>query len=80
MSTKWKRHEKVKKNPADVRFEEAEARLISFGFQRREAKGSHIVFTHPLWNGRLTMQGYKGKAKAYQIKQALDAIKEIYNV
>ena len=80
MSTKWKRHQRIKNNPADVRFEEAEAWLASFGFEEREAKGSHKVFTHPSWDGRLTMQSHQGKAKAYQIKQALDAIKEIYNV
>ena len=58
----------------------AESWLLSFGFEEREAKGSHKVFTHPQWNGRLTMQSHKGKAKPYQIKQALDAVKEIHNV
>ncbi len=80
MSTKAKRHEKIKNNPAGIRFEEAETWLLSFGFLEREARGSHKVFTHPLWDGRLTMQNHKGNAKPYQIKQALDAIKEIYNV
>lgn len=80
MTAKWKRHDKIKNNPADVRFEEAEAWLLSFGFKEREAKGSHKVFTHPQWNERLTMQSHKGKAKPYQVKQALDAIKEIHNV
>jgi len=42
--------------------------------------GSHKVFTHPQWDGRLTMQEHRGKAKAYQIRQALRAIKEIHNV
>ena len=40
-------------------------------------KGSHKVFTHPLWNGRLTMQSVKGKAKSYQVRQALKAIERL---
>ena len=80
MATKWKRHEKIKNNPEDVRFEEAEKWLLSFGFIERMGKGSHKVFTHPLWDGRLTMQSVKGKAKSYQVKQALKAIEEIHNV
>lgn len=80
MSTKWKRHARICSNPDDVRFEEAQAWLISFGFVEREAKGSHKVFTHPLWDGRLTMQSHNGKAKPYQIRQAVKAIKEIHNV
>lgn len=80
MSGKWKRHARIRNNPDNVRFEDAEAWLISFGFLEREAKGSHKVFTHPLWDGSLTMQSHKGKAKPYQIKQALKAIEEIHNV
>jgi predicted RNA binding protein YcfA (HicA-like mRNA interferase family) len=80
MTTREKRHAKIKNNPANVRFEEVEAWLLSFGFKEREAKGSHTVFTHPLWDGKLTMQSHKGKAKPYQIRQALKAIEEIYDV
>ena len=80
MTTRSKRHEKIKNNPANVRFEEAEAWLLSFGFREREAKGSHKVFTHPQWDGKLTMQSRKGLAKAYQVRQALKAIEEIQHV
>ncbi len=80
MTTQSKRHQKIKNNPANVRFEEAEAWLLSFGFKEREAKGSHRVFTHPQWDGKLTMQSRKGLAKAYQVRQALKAIEEIQHV
>lgn len=80
MTTQSKRHQKIKNNPANVRFEEAEAWLLSFGFKEREAKGSHKVFTHPQWDGKLTMQSRKGMAKAYQVRQALKAIEEIQHV
>ena len=80
MTTHSKRHEKIKNNPANVRFEEAETWLLSFGFQEREGRGSHKVFTHPLWDGKLTMQSRKGMAKAYQVRQAIKAIEEIHHV
>jgi predicted RNA binding protein YcfA (HicA-like mRNA interferase family) len=80
MTTKWKRHERVKNNPANVRFDDAVTWLLSFGFEEREAKGSHKVFTHAGWDGRLTMQSHKGKAKPYQIRQAIRAIEEICHV
>jgi hypothetical protein len=79
MTSRQKRHEEIKNNPASVHFEEAEDWLISFGFREREAKGSHKVVTHPGWDGKLTMQSHKGNAKAYPIKQALKAIEEIYH-
>jgi predicted RNA binding protein YcfA (HicA-like mRNA interferase family) len=80
MTTRQKRHEKIKNNPANVRFDEVITWLLSFGFVEREAKGSHKVFTHPAWDGKLTLQNHRGDAKAYQVKQALKAIEEIYHV
>ena len=80
MTSTAKRHVKIKNNPDDVRFDEAEKWILSFGFIERMGKGSHKVFTHPLWKGRLTMQSVRGKAKFYQVKQALKAIEEIFNV
>jgi len=47
------------------------------GSQIEAVKGSHRVFTHPDYNGKLTFQSVNGMAKAYQVKQALKAIKEI---
>lgn len=64
MTSKWKRHEKIRNNPEDVRFDEAESWLLSFGFRERTGKGGHKVFTHPLWDGRLTMRNHKGKGQA----------------
>lgn len=80
MTIKWKRHERIKNNPENVRFEDAQNWLLSFGFIERVGRGSHKVFTHPSWNGRPTMQSVKGKAKSYQARQPLTAIAEIHNV
>ncbi|MBI5591966.1 MAG: type II toxin-antitoxin system HicA family toxin [Deltaproteobacteria bacterium] len=77
MTQKEKLHEKIKNNPGNVRFDDAVNWLVSWGFTERAGKGSHAVFTHPGYNGKLTFQSVNGMAKAYQIKQALKAIKEI---
>ena len=77
MTQKEKLHEKIKNNPGNVIFDDAVTWLLSWGFTDRAGKGSHRVFTHPDYNGKLTFQRVNGMAKAYQIKQALKAIKEI---
>jgi len=77
MTKKEKRHNRIARSPANVSFDEAVAWLLSFGFKEVRTKGGHHIFTHPLWDGILTMQSKKGYAKPYQIRQALKAIKEI---
>jgi len=77
MTQKEKLHERIKNNPENVRFDDAINWLLSWGFIERAGKGIHVIFTHPEYNGRLTLQNVNGKAKPYQIKQALKAIKGI---
>ena len=79
MTQKEKLHEKIKNSPENVRFDDAVTWLLSWKFINRGGKGSHTVFTHPGYNGKLTFQSVNGMAKSYQIKQALKAIKEIYH-
>jgi len=77
MTQKEKLHEKIKNNPGNVNYDDAVTWLLSWGFTERAGKGSHRIFTHPDYSGKLTFQKVNGMAKAYQIKQALAAIKEI---
>ncbi len=79
MTQKEKLHEKIKNCHDNVRFDDVVTWLLSWGFSKRAGKGSHTVFTHPGYNGKLTFQSVNGTAKSYQIKQALAAIKEIYH-
>jgi len=44
---KEKRHEKIKNNPANVRFEEAIQWLKDWGFMLERVKGSHHILRHP---------------------------------
>ena len=65
----------MRTEPANVRF--ADLRLICeryFGPPRNKG-GSHLVFRTP-WAGdpRVNIQNDRGKAKAYQVRQVLQAI------
>ena len=43
-----KLYEKIKNNPKDVSFEEIDKLLTSVGgFERRNADGSHRIYSHP---------------------------------
>ena len=65
----------MRANPRNVRYEElAEVCEHYFGPPRTRG-GSHAVFKTP-WPGdpRMNIQNEHGKAKAYQVRQALAAI------
>ena len=66
---------RMRESPTNVRF--ADLRKICdryFGIPRQK-RSSHRVYRTP-WIGdpRINIQGHKGKAKAYQVKQVLLAI------
>jgi len=72
-------YEKIKKNPADVRFEEICKAAELFGFRFRGGKGSHRIFVRAGVKEMLNFQEVKGKAKPYQVKQFIRVI-EKYNL
>lgn len=68
----------MKRNPKDVRFVDLR-RVCDFYFGKpRQGSSSHCVYK-TLWQGdpRINIQNYKGKAKAYQVKQVLMAIERL---
>jgi hypothetical protein len=70
--------EKMRQNPAGVRFADV-CRVCDHYFgQARQASGSHRVYKTP-WSGdpRLNIQKSKGYAKAYQVKQIIRAIERL---
>ncbi len=70
--------EQMKRNPKDVRFSDLR-KVCEFYFgEARQGSSSHCVYKTP-WQGdpRVNIQNYKGKAKAYQVKQVLRAIEKI---
>jgi len=72
-------YEKLKKNPANVRFEEICKIAKLFGFRFRGGKGSHRIFVRAGIREMLNFQEVKGKTKPYQVKQFIRII-EKYNL
>lgn len=54
--------------------------LRKAGFSERPGKGSHTNWTHPLYQGRVTISGKDSDdAKRYQEKEVERAIQEVEN-
>ena len=67
-----------KNKPKDVKFSEL-CNLCEFYFgEPRQTGSSHRVYKTP-WKGdpRVNIQNFKGKAKAYQVRQVLKAIERL---
>ena len=68
----------MKRNPKNVRFVDL-CRICDYYFGKaRQGSSSHKVYKTP-WQGdpRVNIQNNKGKAKAYQVKQVVNAIKRL---
>lgn len=66
------------KNPKDVRFADL-CKVCDYYFgSPRQKSTSHRIYKMP-WQGdpRVNIQNDKGKAKSYQVKQVLKAIKKL---
>jgi hypothetical protein len=70
---------KARRNPSDLRFEDALMLARQLGFDTPRIRGSHHVMTHPkgatvrdVYPRPLNLQKRNdGKAKAYQVRQML---------
>jgi hypothetical protein len=68
----------IQKNPANVRFSDL-VKICDHYFGEARQKGSHHIYKTP-WPGdpRVNIQRDKsGKAKAYQVRQVLAAIRRL---
>lgn len=65
----------MRRNPKGVRFSDLETVCDHFFGQPRQRATSHSVYKMP-WAGdpRVNIQNDKGRAKAYQVRQVLQAI------
>ena len=73
-----KKVESFGKNPKGVRFADL-SKVCDYYFGKpRQKSTSHRVYKMP-WQGdpRVNIQNDKGKAKSYQVKQVLKAIKKL---
>ena len=69
---------KMNTNPKGVRFSELRKICEYFFGEPRQSGSSHCIFKTP-WTGdpRVNIQNNKGKAKAYQVRQVLQAIEKL---
>ena len=70
--------EKMKRNPKGIRFNDLCKVCDHFFGKPRKSGTSHRVYRTP-WPGdpRVNIQNSRGKAKAYQVRQALLAIEKL---
>lgn len=68
----------MNRNPKGIRFSDL-CKVCDYYFgEPRQSSSSHRVYKMP-WQGdpRINIQNYKGKAKAYQVKQVLLALEKL---
>ena len=70
--------EQMRHEPANLRFADLKKVCEKYFGKPRQSGSSHAVFKTP-WIGdpRINIQDDKGKAKVYQVKQVLLAIKKL---
>ncbi len=68
----------MKRSPGDIRFTDLCKVCGNFFGKPRKGASGHRVYRTP-WQGdpRINIQNYKGKAKAYQVKQVLMALEKL---
>lgn len=68
----------MRSEPANVRFSDLKKVCEEYFGRPRQSGTSHAIFKTP-WVGdpRINIQDQKGKAKAYQVRQALLAIDKL---
>ena len=69
---------RMKQSPKDVRFSDLSKVCDHFFGQPRQHGGSHRIYKTP-WPGdpRINIQNYKGKARAYQVRQVLLSMEKL---
>ncbi len=69
--------EQMGENPKDVKFNDL-CKVCDYYFGESRTKGNHRIYKTP-WQGdpRINIQDDNGKAKAYQVRQVLQAIMKL---
>ena len=75
MDSEYNIVKELERNPNNVRFDDL-CKICEYYFGEARLKGSHHIYRTP-WQGdpRINIQDDNGKAKAYQVKQVIKAIK-----
>ena len=80
MTQHTKIFEQMRREAANVRFNDLMKVCEAYFGKARQEGGSHAIFKTP-WQGdpRVNIQNDKGKAKPYQVRQVLAAIDKLEN-
>ena len=72
-----KRREEIERNPRHVRFDDLDALLRSYGFERRQRRrgSSHFVYRLRRWH--LTVPAHRPHLRLYVVLEALAVLREI---
>jgi hypothetical protein len=78
MSNTEKLLEQMRREPANVRFNDLKKLCETYFGKLRQDGSSQAIFKSP-WSGdpRVNIQNAKGKAKPYQVRQVLQAIEQL---
>lgn len=81
MSKKGKLLAAIQANPSDVRFDDLCKVCKSYFGDPSSSGSSHVVHKVP-WAGdpRVNVQNKNGKAKTYQVRQVLEAIRKLEEI
>jgi hypothetical protein len=73
--------DRLRSTPNNVRFADLKKICTEYFGKPRQDGTSHAIFKTP-WIGdpRINIQGDKGKAKAYQVRQVLEAIDKLESI
>jgi hypothetical protein len=78
MTSSTKILDQMRREPTNVRFNNLKSLCEKLFGKPRQSSSSHAIFKTP-WIGdpRINIQNEKGKAKAYQVRQVLQAIEKL---
>jgi hypothetical protein len=62
-------YDRMKRSPANVRFDDICRNAVEFGFLSRGGRGSHRIYVKPGVREMLNFQNVNGMAKPYQVRQ-----------
>lgn len=79
MSKIDKKVEKFLKNPTSCKYSDIEIILIYFGFEKINAKGSHVKFKHSRLQSDLVIPVHNNECKDFYKLEAKKKIKETKN-
>lgn len=68
---------KARRSPAGLRFAELCRLAECFGFEFSRQRGSHVIYKRPGHRTLMNFQDVKGKAKPVQVRNLLDALRDL---